>query len=155
MRAYPILIVFGILLGCSGDDKSEHKTTARVALDANAFCNKAVTSCGTGKAKLSECLAAFAAVRVSPECADALLNASCSDLASTTSSVDSICFPPCSTPGTTCNGDGTLSICGNASKTLVYDCKTSCSTVSGNTWTGICGKSAEGKTSEQDKCWCK
>ena len=151
------MLLFGILGACKShhDDQSETDSSSHVALDANAFCNKAVTTCGDTSTKVSDCVATFAAVRVTPDCADALETASCSDLATTTSSVDDVCFPSCSQPGSqSCNGDGTLSVCGSSSKALVYDCAATCTAVK-KTWTGVCGTSNEGQTSPKPKCWCK
>jgi hypothetical protein len=156
MRVH-VALVFGLLIACSSD-KSEEKgksaSTRRVALDARSFCNKVVNSCGNSSLTLDGCQKAFAAVRVTPDCADALEGASCSDF-SPDSNVQTSCFPGCSTPGAdSCNDDGTLSTCGESSALVVLDCETSCS-LSGKKWTGECGTSGNGQTSNKDQCWCK
>jgi hypothetical protein len=141
----------------AGGNTAEGPTsTGRVALDVKAFCARAVTTCGDGSVPESDCEAMFGAVRVSKACETALLNASCADLSNGTGAVDE-CFPSCSSPGaSSCNNDGTLSVCGQASKALVYDCATMCTQV-GKTGTGNCGQAADtqGGSSQQDRCLCK
>lgn len=179
MRAYLTFSVigFGLLTACSSHDDSSQKpspgasanvpvangggsaatpaTSSLVGIDVKSFCNKATTGCGDTSTKESDCEAMFSAVRVSKDCAAALENASCQDLSSGAGAVTS-CFPSCSNPGTTkCNGDGTLSVCGNASKALVYDCAATCSEV-GKSWSGNCGSAADQQgQNQQDRCLCK
>lgn len=140
--------------GNSGGGGGDGTTgTSRVALDVKSFCNKAVTTCGDNATSESDCEAMFAAVRVTQDCATALLNASCDDLAGGSGAVGS-CFPSCTTPGaTTCNGDGTLSVCGNASKALVYDCATTCTEV-GKSGSGKCGTANDNSGNSGQKCLC-
>jgi len=127
-----------------------------VAVDADALCNKYVTDCHQATITLDDCKKTYVAVRVSQSCADAIKNATCTDLTSATSSTLDTCFPTCTTSGSqTCNGDGTVTTCSSSTHTYVFDCASLCSSVLNGTYTGTCGTTFEGQTSEKPKCWCK
>ncbi|MDF2695976.1 MAG: hypothetical protein K0S65_4359 [Labilithrix sp.] len=156
MRVYAALM-FGLLIACSSekaDEKEKSESSHRVAIDVGSFCGKVVNTCGNSAITVSDCIKSFAAVRVTADCAAALEGASCTEF-SPGSDVQTSCFPACDTPGgQSCNGDGTLSTCGEASTLVVLDCKAACS-AEGKSWTGECGTSGNGQTSSTEKCWCK
>jgi hypothetical protein len=160
------IVVLALPLGgCGGvsTDGASSSGSARVAIDANAVCNRDVNTCGDTTSTVDQCFKTMSVLRVTQECVDAIDAASCSDLKSDNPTFAATCFPPCSVSSTTCNADGTLSAChadssGNLT-TVVVDCAAGCrnSVVSGvvGTWTGVCGKSYQGRTDSKDLCWCK
>ena len=127
----------------------------RVAVDAVAFCERYSGECGQTELTRAECEQNFGLLRVTLECSQLLQVASCEELAEDGGAVDATCFPACTAPGAqTCNGDGTLTLCSDQARTLVVDCDATCANVAASTYTGTCGTSYAGETSEQDKCWC-
>jgi hypothetical protein len=155
-------LVFGFsvaTVACSSSSKS----TPLVALDAQAFCNKDVTTCGdTSTGTVDECQANAALLRVTQSCAALINGATCDDLLNPTSSFANTCFPPCKTPGNTCDVDGkTITDCEgdssdggtSTSRSIIIDCAAGCQSQS-LTYTGTCGTSFDGQTSDTPQCWC-
>jgi hypothetical protein len=133
-------------------------STGLVAIDADAFCNKIVTTCKDTSLSLAACKKNYAAIRVSQACAAALPSADCAALTGAGSATRKACFPSCTSIGATaCNTDGTLSICEQRSiggVQFFYDCADSCASLA-MTYTGTCGLTFEAQASTQAQCWCK
>lgn len=155
--------VFGLavaVVACSSSSKS----AALVALDAQSFCNKDVTTCGdTSIGTLDECTANIALLRFTQACANLVSSATCDDLLNPSSSFTSTCFPSCKTPGYSCDVDGkTISDCegdtadgggSSGSRNVFIDCAAGCQ-AQGLTYTGQCGTSYNGQSADHDQCWC-
>jgi hypothetical protein len=131
------------------------------ALDANSFCDKDVTQCKDTSVTLDQCKKTFAAFRVSQACLDALPNADCNQFTGTDRTLFNTCFPSCDTAGTSCNGDGTATVCapltsGGGNARVVVDCAGLCQ-ANNRTYTGTCGKTFGSQTSTtgKDQCWCQ
>jgi hypothetical protein len=157
--------VFGLsalALACS----SSSKTTSYVSIDAQAFCTKDITTCGdTTSGTIDQCVANVSLVRVSTTCASLIDNATCDDLLTETSTFEMTCFPQCAALGDTCNVDGkTITVCEaetpdggvgeSGSRSLVLDCAAAC-TQQNLTYSGTCGTSFDGQTSDNPQCWCQ
>jgi hypothetical protein len=124
-------------------------------IDGQKLCGRLVSECGQ-PTTVTECTASYAGVRVTPTCIAQINGATCADLTAPSSNVLSLCFPSCSAAAIpTCNADGTLSVCSAVSRVRVTDCQASCVADGYSGWTGTCGTSYNGQTSEQPKCWCK
>jgi hypothetical protein len=129
------------------------------AIDSASVCDRLVNECkDTSTPSVDDCKKQYAVFRVSQACKDGLASATCEDLKSPTSPLSKTCFPACDSAGAqTCNGDGTITVCGavnGGNATIVVDCAALC-TANSATFSGTCGKSAGGQTSDKDKCWCK
>ncbi len=125
----------------------------RQAIDSEKLCTRLVNDCKQPTTP-SDCQKQYAAVLVTPACADALANGTCDDLTSSTSSVVATCFPPCSGALAECNGDGTINVCTADGTTTVLDCQGYCK-AQGGTYSGTCGQSFDAQVSESPQCWCQ
>jgi hypothetical protein len=150
--------VGALAVACSSSSSS---TASYTTLDAQTFCNQYVNTCkGGGGETVDQCLQTARALRVSQACADAMKNATCSDLTNDNAPLNDTCFPKCDKPNTaTCEGDGqALDSCNSSGRAQVFDCKQSCAataTTSGQPFfSGTCGTSYQGQTSSQPQCWC-
>ncbi|MGH7280866.1 MAG: hypothetical protein ACRELY_05030 [Polyangiaceae bacterium] len=147
---------------------SSSSSTPLVAIDTATLCDKLVNQCNDTKlGSTDQCTTTFNVFRVSSQCAADLKTASCDDLESSTSKVQSECFPSCSAPHTyTCNlGSGTVTECDpdpNATGVdggegpaiqATLDCASVCETESAK-YSGTCGTSYQGQTSDHAVCWC-
>jgi hypothetical protein len=157
-RLVGAVFVGALAVGCSSSSSSGPSFTF---LDAQTFCNQYVNTCKGGNGEtVDQCLQTARALRVSQACADAMKNASCNDLTSSTAPLNDTCFPKCNKASTaTCESDQqALDSCNADGRTQVFDCKQSCaatSTTSGMPfYSGTCGTSYQGKTSTQPQCWC-
>jgi hypothetical protein len=130
--------------------------SGRVAFDGNQFCSRLVTECQDTSVTVADCQTVFQALLVTQACASGLPNASCADLENDQSAITLECFPKCSTPGViTCNGDGTVTKCTDQGAKSVVDCARLCQAVAKAQWSGVCGKTYQTQTSDNDKCWCE
>jgi hypothetical protein len=143
-------------LACSstttgGDDGSK----SRIALDADSFCDQLI-ACSATEQTFEQCTQTYEALRASPACAEAVKVATCEDLQSSTSETINLCFPQCGSPGSAvCNGDGTITQCGSGGRSVTVDCASGCTAGGFARWTGECGTTYRGQTSDSAKCWCE
>ena len=144
LRFAPLL---GALLGVAAcSSSSSHSNLAKV--DAKSYCELAVTQCGVQSGTESDCESQVSALLVSPACQTGLDKATCDDLNDNTSLEDT-CFPKCTNAGVKhCNGSY-LTECDDDSRTVNIDCAGACATAS-LTFTGTCGTSYQGQTSDED-----
>ena len=155
-KGLAVAALTALLAACSSSSSSSPSYTY---LDAQSFCSKYVNTC-MGGGTVDTCLQTASALRVTQGCADAMKSASCNDLKSTTAPVNDTCFPKCDKPNTaTCESDNqALDSCDSDGRTQVFDCKKSCSATSSTSgapfYSGTCGTSYQGQTSQQPKCWC-
>jgi hypothetical protein len=140
--------------GSSGATGSSGTASGLRALDAPKLCARMIDECGQALSS-PDCIATFGSLRVTAACIDAIASASCADLAATSSPVLSTCFPPCTGTLATCNADGTLTYCTLAGTSQVADCHAACLADGYTSWSGTCGTTFEGQTSERAQCWCK
>jgi hypothetical protein len=139
----------------SGDGGTPGAASGLVAIDADTLCTRLINECGQ-QAVQQDCINTFFPLRVTTACKSAIPTASCADLTSTTSSLSTTCFPPCSTStAPVCNGDGTITLCNSAGSTQRKDCRDTCTAGGFTAWTGSCGKTYAGETAAQAQCWCR
>jgi hypothetical protein len=144
-----------LVVACSSSSTPTGSSSDRVAIDTTSACNKMINECKQAITQ-ADCELSFEFLRVTPECANLFNTASCQDLTANGSSFEDTCFPKCTTPGSqTCNGDGTITICSDQSRTLIGDCAATCQKVLNKSYSGTCGTSYAGQTSDKDKCWCQ
>ena len=146
------------LWACSSSSSSGSNL---VAIDANALCNQIVNQCQvTTDGTVEQCSAGLSENRVTQACANLVKTATCADLASADSKLNTTCFPSCNDPGSYhCNGDGTITECaaggdGGAGRQATLDCTAVCANEQGTTYTGACGTSYQTHASPHDICWC-
>ncbi len=142
-------LLFAALGVAACSSSSNHASLTRV--DAKSLCDL-VTQCGASTS-LDDCEASIGALLVSDSCQSGLDKATCSDL-DDNAALEETCFPKCTSPGTThCNGSYATQ-CNDSGRTYNVDCAAAC-TASSMTYTGTCGSSYQGLTSDKDQCWCK
>ena len=159
MRTAAAIVLSAVLFACSSTSSGTGGAGSnRVALDATTLCNKLIDEC---KQTITQetCDRAFAVMRVTPECSTKLSASTCDELKTTFDGTDETCFPACTAPDTqSCNGDGTITSCSDAGRTLVLDCQATCEKASNppKSFTGTCGLSHNGQQSSdgKEKCWC-
>lgn len=150
-----------VVPACSSESTGSGTTTKRVALDAQAFCDRYIGECGATEVTMDECVQTSTVLRVAPACRDAMNTTTCDELLADDSSAEKLCFPSCSAEGSQkCNGDGTITTCvasasSGALRTYVLDCAAVCTTSGFESWSGVCGTAYQGQAADEDKCWCK
>ena len=124
---------------------------------AVASACEAVGACG-GSEEQMECETAFVLVSAPAGCLDAVETAPCEEHAADSPSYTDTCFPSCNSEGEhTCNGDGTLTVCGDVSgelRAITLNCTAVCES-KGYPFTGTCGPEYNGHTTPKGiVCWC-
>jgi hypothetical protein len=140
--------------GTSGGGTSDAGSVKRQPINAEKICTRLVDECGQSGPK-SDCESELLAVLVTAACETALEAASCADLASSSSATTESCFPPCSGTLSSCNGDGTITVCTAAGTTNVLDCEESCRANGNLAFAGTCGTSYDGQVVDSPQCFCK
>jgi hypothetical protein len=158
MAAFSLAPSLLLLVACSSTTTGTGTSAARQAVDADSLCDRMVNDCQVTTKTKEECVDIYSLVRVSQACLDALKAASCEDLGdngSATSDVVKNCFPSCSGGADSCNGDGTITHCGDG-KAVTLDCAGVCDQA-GKEYSGTCGTSFGEQASSDGnaKCWCK
>lgn len=133
------------------DASGSSPNDATHAIDAAAFCNKYVTECQVEAGSVTECITTFTAARFTKECSDAF--AATTDCDGFKSNVLDLCLPECEAAGQRCNSDHTATVCTAGLRQVTLACDAICSG-SGAKYTGTCGTSYMGETSDTVKCWC-
>ena len=140
--------------GGTGGTSSSGSSTDRVQLDVERLCGRLVNEWGQGTT-LADCRRQYVAVLVTSTCASALTSAACADLISSTSSVNTTCFPACSGALASCNGDGTITICTESGTTTILSCAEECQAEGTGTYKGTCGQTLKDQTADRPQCWCE
>lgn len=134
-----LLVVLGLGFSGCGEDA-----------DRGAVCDKMV-SCGQFST-VDECELALGTMQLSSPCLKAMNSASCADHALAEPSYWAVCWDQCSVEAQHCSGD-TMQYC-DGTWELIFRCEGVCATGDG-TYSGVCGTSYNGQTSETDVCWCE
>jgi hypothetical protein len=129
--------------------------TAREPIAAAALCRRLVGECNDTTVTVDSCVRSFGAVLVTRACAEGLAAATCRDLTTTGSPVLERCFPRCSGALAACNGDGTITTCTAGGTTNVLDCQAACEIDGSRSYSGTCGTSYQGQSSDRPQCWCR
>ncbi len=149
-----VLTAWGfVATGCSSSSSS-----VSPAGDVSSLCQRLVY-CGkkdsTGAVYTqATCEANFKGWIMPGGCLSAFQSATCADVTASpaAASLKSACFPPCA--ATTCSADQSeVTIC-TTSGGETFSCTDICARNS-QTYIGICGTSANGKTSPTPVCWCQ
>lgn len=159
MRArFASLALTAVLFACSSSTSgSGGGGSNAVAIDTAKVCDKLLNECKQSLTQ-AQCEQTFGILRVSADCAAKFDSATCAEISQSGSDFDEACFPNCTAPGTqTCNGDGTITICSDESRTLVADCAATCQKATNppTTFSGTCGKTFGAQSADRDKCWCQ
>jgi hypothetical protein len=171
MRAAPLFfLAVVVVVGCepmpgTSDGSTSSSTSSSSSggtptssglrtIDTQKLCSRLTTECGQAFT-VAQCSKTYGPLRVTAQCNATIDKATCAELLSTTSSVSTTCFPPCSGTLATCNADGTLTFCTASGTTQTADCAASCVGDGFAAWTGTCGTTFEGQVSEKAQCWCK
>lgn len=138
----------------SSTTSSGSSATGRSAIDTSKLCNRLLGECQQSFT-MAACVKLYGSLRVTASCLSAIDTASCADLLSTTSSVSTTCFPPCTGALATCNADGTITFCTDSGSTQVADCASSCAAEGWSSWSGECGTTYQGQVVARAQCWCR
>jgi len=138
----------------SSSSSSSGGTSTRRPINSEKLCTRLIEECGQ-VVTMEDCKRQFVAILVTGACADALATGSCADLTSSTSPIISTCFPPCSGTLSTCNGDGSVTICTTSGTTNVLDCEEACKADGARAYSGTCGLSFGAQVSDRPQCWCQ
>lgn len=129
-------------------------TASLVTYDTNKLCNFDVTTCGDS-ISLNKCNRIYGIQLFTRDCVtklDAAIAAGdCSEFK--TGTTHTVCMPDCNDGVDTCNGDGTMNACNDQGLFAVQDCNASCQQA-GATYSGVCGKTFQGRSQTEDVCWC-
>lgn len=137
----------------SGGSSGSSVASGRQPVAAGPLCNRLVNECKQSTTT-EACVRSFAAVLITPACADGLARAGCAELTASSSSLLQTCFPRCNGTLASCNGDGTITICTTAGTTNVLDCAAACQADGNRTFTGTCGTASGADRSAAPQCWC-
>jgi hypothetical protein len=140
--------------GSSGSSGGSSGSSMRRPINSEKLCTRLISECRQA-VTMEACLAQFTGVLVTGACADALATGSCADLTTSSSPLLDVCFPPCSGTLSSCNGDGSITICTTAGTTNVLDCETACKADGARAYSGTCGTSYGAQVSDRPRCWCK
>lgn len=157
MRTHLLAVGLFALVGlaCSSTSSGSGGGSGLVTIDTASVCGRLINECHQTISQ-AQCEQTFGIVRVSQACVDKFNSATCEEIGQTGSDFDETCFPNCDAKGTqTCNGDGTVTICSDEGRTLIGDCAATCQKILNKSYSGTCGKSFGGQTSDKDKCWCQ
>ena len=126
------------------------------AVDLAAFCSKTINECGVTGLTQATCEADFGVYRVTQACITAVEAATCTDIKTTGSPLDTTCFPSCSDTNTnTCESDSkAVRECSDTSSVHIADCAKVCAAVQ-KTFTGSCGGTACQNSKGQPACCCQ
>jgi len=151
-RLLVVFVVLAALVGCSSSDAPTASAVERICTRL-VYCGDKDAS-GAPLTQLS-CEISFTAWLPPGACAPAYESSTCADVIASPVPADlrAACFPACAE--TTCSADGrTLNVCGSTGL-VAFDCAKYCE-ADGKQFSGICGKTYNGKTSSTGKpvCWC-
>lgn len=168
LRGMPVVLAGGLaLLACthtvSGSGSAESSSSGGsgglIALAPSlvgTLCDLLTRQCQTTKETLPDCVRAISPVRTSPECADMIVRASCTDL----DALQATCFPACDPSSEPeCHADGTLSTCNrgdNGGSLVTLSCADGC-VAAGSSYSGICGvtgPAGQPSPNGRAQCWC-
>lgn len=148
MRSVCVALMAIAIFSCRGDRDGPAQGTD--VCDAIEACQ--------GAGGRMECEMVFGIAEVSDSCLAAVEAAPCEEHAKPEPNYVDECFPPCDLASVTCDDDGKVTKCeefgGGERRQISLRCSDVCETEH-LMFTGVCGKTHDGRTSEEDVCWCE